>query len=42
MWIIVRPSLRLSFPWSVYAGNGRVAKVIVYVVETVILLNERT
>ena len=29
MWVIVRPSLRLSFSWSVHAGNGRVAKVIV-------------
>ena len=31
MRIIVMPGLRLSFPCSVHAGNGRVSKVIVCV-----------
>ena len=29
MWAIARPDLRVSFRWSVYAGNGRVAKMII-------------
>ena len=31
MWIIARSDLRVSFPWSIYAGNDCVAKVIICV-----------